>query len=175
MNHVFMLREFDPRISKQDFLQLALESLDCMPLYNVSWNESLLANNGQYLLCHFNAPDSEAIRMLTRTQQSLHKHVFHGSYHPGKPQLTATVIVERLFTEPADFNQLQAQEESHQGCLDTYDVSFVASFFSHDRQRMVCLYQAPDAEAVRRAQQEAGMPVHKIWACQHFNPENFAP
>ena len=28
---------------------------------------------------------------------------------------------------------------------------------------MICVYQAPDAESVRRAQKEIGMPFDEVW------------
>jgi len=29
---------------------------------------------------------------------------------------------------------------------------------------MICLYHAPDAESVRLAQRQAGMPLERVWA-----------
>ena len=58
----------------------------------------------------------------------------------------------------------QAREDAHQWCLDTHGVSFVRTYFSQDRKRMICLYRAPDAEAVREAQRKAGMPLDAVWS-----------
>ena len=35
----------------------------------------------------------------------------------------------------------------------------------------MCLYRAPDAESVRIAQREAGMPVERVWSFRQFRPE----
>jgi hypothetical protein len=35
---------------------------------------------------------------------------------------------------------------------------------------MMCLYRAPDAESVRIAQREAGMPVERVRAIRQFRP-----
>ena len=35
---------------------------------------------------------------------------------------------------------------------------------------MICLYEAPDAEAVRIAQRQAGMPVEQLWPAAHVTP-----
>jgi hypothetical protein len=42
-------------------------------------------------------------------------------------------------------------------------VRFLRSYFSRDRRRMICLYEAPDAEAVRLAQEKAGVPFETAW------------
>jgi hypothetical protein len=74
------------------------------------------------------------------------------------------VIVEREFAEPVEFAELQAREERGKWCLDQHDVRFIRSFFALDRKRMACLYEAPDAEAVRAVQRTIDMPVTRVWA-----------
>lgn len=171
MNHMLLEREFQPPISHSRLLRLAADSADCLPLYHIVWQESFLADNGRFMLCHFDSPDAESLRMVMRNDQALHKQVWQGSYHPGAEESSPNVLVARRFAEPVAFEDLQAQESSHQGCLDTYRVRFVASFFSRDHKRMICLYRAPDAESVRRAQYEAGMPVERVWSCRHILPD----
>ncbi len=68
------------------------------------------------------------------------------------------VLVERSFSEPAVFEELAEREKGKAWCLEAHDVTFVRSYFSADKKRMFCLYRAPDAEAVRKAQTDAGMP-----------------
>lgn len=79
------------------------------------------------------------------------------------------VVVERSFSEPQIFSELQAVENAHGWCLEMHGVTFDRSYFSLDRTRMICLYQAPDAEAVRRAQRQAGLPVDRAWAALELN------
>jgi hypothetical protein len=43
-------------------------------------------------------------------------------------------------------------------------VRFVRTYFATDRRRMICLYVAPDAESVRLAQVQAGLPHAGVWA-----------
>jgi hypothetical protein len=54
-------------------------------------------------------------------------------------------------------------------------VKFARTFFSADRRRMVCLYQAPDAESVRLAQREAAMPLDAVWAFERLGPDTMGP
>jgi hypothetical protein len=81
------------------------------------------------------------------------------------------VVVERSFPTPVIFEDIQAIENAHQWCLDLYEIKFLRSYFSSDCKRMVCLYQAPDAEAVRRASAQAKMPYDRIYvASVHERP-----
>ncbi|KPJ80351.1 MAG: hypothetical protein AMJ58_08895 [Gammaproteobacteria bacterium SG8_30] len=66
---------------------------------------------------------------------------------------------------------IQAIEDAGAGCLENHRVRFVRTYFSADRRRMMCLYRAPDAESVRIAQREAGMPVERVWSFRQFRPE----
>jgi hypothetical protein len=81
------------------------------------------------------------------------------------------VVVERAFVEPVAFADIQAKEDAGQWCLDSHRVRFVFSLFARDRKRMVCLYQAPDAEAVRAAQRTLAMPVASVWAATALMPD----
>jgi hypothetical protein len=74
------------------------------------------------------------------------------------------VVVERSFDEPVTIEEIQALEDAGASCLEAHEVAFVRTFFSRDCKRMICLYRAPDAEAVRMAQRKAGMPVDSVWS-----------
>jgi hypothetical protein len=62
-------------------------------------------------------------------------------------------------------------EDAGRWCLDLNGVSFLSSFFARDRTRMVCLYGAPDAEAVRRTNARLGLPFERVWAARVFGPD----
>jgi hypothetical protein len=81
------------------------------------------------------------------------------------------IIVERKFDEPEAFDELQAQEDRFAWCLEQRRVKFIRSYFSKDRRRMICEYEAPDAEAVREVQRTASMPFERIWAAEVFDWE----
>jgi hypothetical protein len=79
------------------------------------------------------------------------------------------IIVERKFDVPESMDALQAQEDRFAWCLEQHRVTFVRSYFSKDRRRMICEYEAPDAEAVRAVQRTAEMPFERIWAAEVFD------
>jgi len=75
----------------------------------------------------------------------------------------ALVIVERTFETPIDFEALHALQDRGAWCLDLHKVTFLCTYLSIDRRRMVCVYEAPDAEAVRTAQRQLGIPFDRAW------------
>ncbi len=48
-------------------------------------------------------------------------------------------------------------------CLEIYGVTWKRSLLSEDRHRLVCEYEAPDVESVRRVQREAEAQFDRIW------------
>jgi hypothetical protein len=83
----------------------------------------------------------------------------------------ATVLVERNFDEIGSFDDLQAQEDSFAWCAQQHRVTFIRSYFSKDRKRMICEYEAPDAEAVRNVQRTASLPFERVWTATMFDWE----
>jgi hypothetical protein len=169
MEHVILEREFDPPLSPDDFLAMAMDAAGCLDTYRVTWCESLLALKGNRLLCRFQAPDIESVRMVVRDTQASAKVAWSGTVHDTGRAGKASVVVARRFDGPITLEELQAREDAHAWCLEQHQVTFLRTFFSADRKRMICLYQAPDAESVRLAQRQAGMPVENVWPCQPYD------
>jgi len=84
----------------------------------------------------------------------------------------ARVMVERKFDAAESFEDLQAREDAFAWCAEQHQVTFVRSYFSKDRKRMICEYEAPDAEAVRKLQRTASMPFERIWTALVFDWES---
>jgi hypothetical protein len=68
------------------------------------------------------------------------------------------------------YEDIKALGEAKAWCLETYNVQYAHTFFSLDGKRMLCFYSAPDAEAVRNVQREAGAPVSALWAGSPIPP-----
>ncbi|MBZ0252845.1 MAG: DUF4242 domain-containing protein, partial [Candidatus Methylomirabilis sp.] len=52
-----------------------------------------------------------------------------------------------------------------------HNVRLLRSYVSPDRLRMICLFEAPDAESVRIANRKAGLPVDRVWTASVHEPE----
>ncbi|WP_176475672.1 DUF4242 domain-containing protein [Halomonas salipaludis] len=175
MIDVILERDFERPLESPLVRSLTEAAQPCFDLYRIQWQESLLARDGRRLVCHFQAPDIESARIGLRQAGADISSLWGGSVHdpPGLKATelaTANVLVERHFAAPVTFEAIQALENAGAACLSNHRVRFLRSHFSLDRRRMHCLYQAPDAESVRLAQHQAGMPVSRIWAFQRIAP-----
>jgi hypothetical protein len=74
------------------------------------------------------------------------------------------IIVERSFEKPLTQEELSAVEARMAPCLDLYNVRWIRSFWSADRLRMICEYEAADVASVRNVQREAEAKFDRAWA-----------
>ncbi|MET0344160.1 MAG: nickel-binding protein [Polyangiales bacterium] len=85
-----------------------------------------------------------------------------------------TVIVERVFAEPIALSDVEQRMSLEHGCFTSRRVTLVRSCVSRDGKRMICVYQAPDAESVRVANQLAGAPFERVWTADVLEAEAYA-
>jgi len=52
-------------------------------------------------------------------------------------------------------------------------VTWIHSYASVDRQSMVCLYEAPDPETIRKAATRNGLPVETITQVSILDPHGY--
>ncbi len=166
MIDVVMERQWPSPLTESDFWAEAEAGPDCMPLYQVQWLESYLAADGSRLVCHFLSPDLESIRAYLRQTDTAYLTLWSGAAHDVGLDLEPNVLVERSFEQAVTLEAIQAIEDAGAQCLQMRNVTFTNTLFSQDRMRMLCLYHAADAQSVREAQQEAGMPMDRVWACR---------
>ena len=76
----------------------------------------------------------------------------------------ATIVVEHRFKDrPFDVARYrQVQNENH-WCLETHRVRHLHSYISEDGRRMICVFEAPDLEALRRTSVELGYTYDAAW------------
>jgi len=169
--NVFLERIFDTPQSAAQVYAKARESRWCFDLHKVDWHSSFLAGTGQLILCWFSAPDAESARLAIRQSGLEIRRLWPGTVHDAPEPAVPNVLVERSFGDPVALEEIQAIEDAAAWCLEAHNVKFARTFFSADRRRMVCLYQAPDAESVRLAQREAAMPLDAVWAFERLGPD----
>ena len=73
------------------------------------------------------------------------------------------IVVERSFDTPHTEADMMLVKSRMAPCLAAYQVSWKRTVVSTDRRRIVCEYEAADAETVRRIQHEAGAQFDRIW------------
>jgi hypothetical protein len=172
---LFLERRFSAPRKPDDVLADAIRSAECFGLHKVSWCWSFLSLDGGRMLCSFSAPDMESARIAMRQNEIDATVLWRGTLHyaPGASagsERQANVLVERSFSDPVEMQRIQAIEDAGIHCLESRQVQAICSFFSIDRKRMICLYAAPDAESVREAQHEAGVPFDDAWAFRLLGP-----
>jgi hypothetical protein len=163
-------RTFDPPIDRDSFLELARSGSWCFEQYRVDWLGSMLNIDGRSMVCQFESGDAESIRKALKTLDADVSVLWPATVHAVQNPSEANVVVERSFDQPCDLDALQAQEDSKQWCLDTHQVKFVSTLLATDKKRMLCLYSAPDADAVCTAQRKAEMPVDRVWSFRRIGP-----
>jgi Protein of unknown function (DUF4242) len=85
----------------------------------------------------------------------------------------ARVIVEQAFTEPLTDERYGQLAKQLDPCLDVRNGVWRRSSLSKDKLRLVCEFEAPDAESVREALRLAKVPYERVWAADVFAVEDY--
>lgn len=171
---VIIERDFDRPHSADDLAALSRSLKWCMELYRVSSRYRYLATDGTRAACVYMAPDFEAMRHLTRNSPyGWPKQLWPATlYEPpaAAPRPGHTLaVVERAFAEPVNM-QMFGDAQARAICFDLHRVRLVRSHLATDGRRILCLFEAPDLEAVRYANTKAGLPYDAVWAAQEIMP-----
>jgi hypothetical protein len=169
--NMFLERTFEQPLSLAEVRGYARDGDWCFNLYKVDWRASFLAAGGRQMLCWFAAPDAESARMALRRVGADTERFWAGTIHEGPDPAVPNVLVARSFDEPVALEKIQAIARSGETSLAAHRVRYTHTIFASDRKRVLCFYQAPDAEAVRLAQREAAMSVTAIWAFERIGPD----
>ena len=168
MSHIFLERIFDDPVSTDAAAEMLRAGGTCLGIYNAQWRESMLSVDGKKMYCHFEAPDTEAMRNVMRFNNADYQAIWSSEIHDTGTEGEVNVVVERSWVEPVELEDIAAVEEEGAWCLEAHNVTFLRTFFAADHKRMICLYRAPDAESVRHSQSKANMPFDEVWAFQHL-------
>jgi hypothetical protein len=81
-------------------------------------------------------------------------------------------IIERNFAERLELTKDAADQV--QQINDEEGVKWIFSFLSADKKKTYCLYEAPNADAIRQAAHRANVPADSIIEVDEINPAMFA-
>jgi len=81
-------------------------------------------------------------------------------------------IIERHFADRLEVTKKETAKI--QRINDDVGVKWVFSFLSADKRKTYCLYEAPNAEAIREAAKRANIPADRIIEVEEINPAMFA-
>lgn len=83
----------------------------------------------------------------------------------------ALFVIERNFAEQLALTNDDARLV--QEINDDVGVHWLYSFLSADKKKTYCLYEAPNAEAIREAAHRAGLPADVIVEVSELRPQAF--
>lgn len=83
----------------------------------------------------------------------------------------ASIVIERTFDAALTDADLEQMMQHAGPCLDERHATWIRSYLSASRQRMICLFEAPDIEAVRQAFRMADLPFESAWRGDVLAPE----
>jgi hypothetical protein len=81
-------------------------------------------------------------------------------------------LIERNFAEALEMTKEGAEQVRQ--INDEEGVKWLFSFLSPDKRKTYCLYEAPNAEAIRVAARRANIPADVVIEVSELRPEMFA-
>jgi hypothetical protein len=141
---------------------------------------SYFSGDRRQLVCIYDAPDAESVREVQRESGLPYERLW--SAQPlGKglledPSPKSAVVAIRDYGPGIEPKDLLALFQKAQSCLGLYQVEQALSLISGDYRRSVCLYAAPDAEALRIINERYNIPCETVFrATVHSASEAEAP
>jgi len=83
----------------------------------------------------------------------------------------ARFMIERNFAERLELTKEAADQVARVN--DEEGVKWLFSFLSADKRKTYCLYEAPDADAIRRAAKRLSIPADVVVEIGDLRPEMF--
>jgi hypothetical protein len=81
------------------------------------------------------------------------------------------VLVENVFDPPLTDEEHSRMGKLIDGCAERRNARWMRSYLSADRKRMICEFEAPDAQSVRDTYRSAGVVFEKVWGVELYKRE----
>lgn len=79
------------------------------------------------------------------------------------------IVLEKLFDPPLADEERARRWARVTPCLTARGARWIRTYLSADRRRMVCEFEAPDADAVREALHSAEVKFERAWVAERFD------
>ncbi len=185
---VIIERVFQEPVTGAQLLDVDQRNRWCLQTHRVGPKGHVLSRDGRRVVCVFEAPDAESLRIVSRKiGVPPPDRIWSATAHGPLPDLRdalcrfggsdrSLVVVERSFAEPVSFDDLQSIEDRGAWCLSLNHVEHLMSWAAADRRRMICLFAALDAEAVGRTNRRLGLPFERVWSAElHLRDRSAKP
>jgi uncharacterized protein DUF4242 len=172
---VLVERRFDEPVKLEDISKLMRDNSWCIETYKIRFVKTLFSRDRRRMLCLFEAPDTESVRLAEEKSRVPYDRAWACSQIKGESTVfdasaSEFVVVERAFPTPVTPEVVSSALQRAGWCLDLHRVSYVESYLGGDGIKMVCVYRAPDAEAVRMANEKGQVPYTDVWTATVHGP-----
>ncbi|HLB85431.1 MAG TPA: hypothetical protein VJK00_11885 [Steroidobacteraceae bacterium] len=158
--------------------RLLVKKLDfCARGYSARWREGLVDRERQRMVCRFEADDLRAARAAALCSgldpdatwlSPVHRAAATASGNSEAAVGLVDVIAECRQDVPVDAASLMAEQHACVWCLETFRVHPGPLVMSADGRRVLALFRAPDAEAVRMAYRHASLAFDRVVALRRI-------
>jgi len=84
----------------------------------------------------------------------------------------AILVLEQTFETPVTEQDLNDAARRLDRCLQAHGARWRRTCLSKDRKRMICEFEATDAEQIRESARSAGIPFDRCWSADVYTAEN---
>jgi len=81
----------------------------------------------------------------------------------------AILVLEQSFEVPITEDALNAAARQLDRCLEAHGARWMRSYLSKDRKRLICEFDAADAERVRESYRSAGVTFEACWIADVYS------
>lgn len=169
MSLILVEREFD---EPQVFAELqAVEDAHawCLEMYEVTFSHTYFSADRRHMVCAYRAADAESVRLaqrkagmpFSRAWAAAEFSIMRSRDHdPTVP----IAVMQRDYPQPITAEAADKMRADAAWCMETHGVGLVSTYVEAGGTRGLCVYVAPDLEAVRRAGRMANLPPGALWA-----------
>jgi len=84
----------------------------------------------------------------------------------------AILVLEQSFEIPIAEAELNSAAKQLDRCLERHGARWMRSYLAKDRKRLICEFEAPDAERVRESYRSAGLDFERCWVADVYSRDN---
>ena len=167
-------RHFDPPAGVEEIFEGERRVADYLRERHMTWLSTFASRDRRHLVSFYDAPDAEGVRDTLDRAGVAHDRVWSGgavrpTQRPVRPEGYSTVVVQRETPHGMPEEAWKERVESSQWCLSAHRVVHVESVFSAVSALAVCVFFAPDSEAVRLANERLGSSDLRAWPCDEWH------
>ncbi|HIK39978.1 nickel-binding protein [Thermoleptolyngbya sp. M55_K2018_002] len=151
----------------------------CLAARKATWRYSLLSGDRRRMICSFEAPDAEAVRMSYRTAYVPFEKMWvdHLCEPEGIPPVwneSVLMVAEIAYpvglSKPEQQAQWQVITQRLLPCYAEQGVEWVRSHVSPDQTLILSELNAPDPELIEAAHRQVNLPLFCLWSATLLKP-----